>query len=62
LSSEIIYLRDMRNIELKDLFDGNCYHVCTNGQETPAIILDQEDFKVAQNYLALAGWKTAYLS
>ncbi|MBQ6878724.1 MAG: transposase [Bacteroidales bacterium] len=48
----------MKNIELKDLFSGNCYHVCTNGQETPTIIMDKEDFKVAHNYLALAGWKT----
>ena len=51
----------MRNIELKDLFSGNCYHVCTNGQETPAIIMDKEDFKVAHNYLALAGWKTGVM-
>ena len=48
----------MKNIELKDLFSGNGYHVCTNGQETPTIIMDKEDFKVAHNYLALAGWKT----
>lgn len=48
----------MKNIELKDLFSGNCYHVCTNGQETPTIVMDKEDFKVAHNYLALAGWKT----
>ena len=48
----------MKNIDLKDLFSGNCYHVCTNGQETPTIMMDKEDFKVAQNYLALAGWKT----
>ena len=48
----------MRNIDLRDLFNGNCYHVCTNGQETPTIIMDEEDFKVAHNYLALAGWIT----
>ena len=48
----------MKNIELQDLFSGNCYHVCTNGQETPTIIMDKEDFKVAHNYLTLAGWKT----
>ncbi len=48
----------MKNIELKDLFSGNCYHVCTNGQETQTIVMDKEDFKVAHNYLALAGWKT----
>ena len=47
----------MKNIDLKDLFSGNCYHICTNGQETPTIIMDEEDFKVAHNYLALAGWK-----
>ena len=52
----------MKNIELKDLFSGNCYHVCTNGQETPAIIMDKEDFKVAHNYLALAGWKTGIVT
>lgn len=48
----------MKNIELKDLFSGNCYHVCTNGQETQTIVMEKEDFKVAHNYLALAGWKT----
>ena len=48
----------MKKIELKDLFSGNCYHVCTNGQETQTIVMDKEDFKVAHNYLALAGWKT----
>jgi len=47
----------MKNIELKDLFSGNCYHICTNGQETPTIMMDKEDFKTAHNYLALAGWK-----
>ena len=52
----------MKNIELKDLFSGNCYHVCTNGQETPAIIMDKEDSKVAHNYLALAGWKTGIVT
>ena len=46
---------------MKDLFSGNCYHVCTNGQETPAIIMDKEDFTVAHNYLALAGWKTGVM-
>ena len=48
----------MKNIDLKDLFSGNCYHICTNGQETPTIIMDDEDFMTAHNYLALAGWKT----
>lgn len=52
----------MKNIELTDMFSGNCYHVCTNGQETPAIIMDNEDFKVAHNYLALAGWKTGIVT
>ena len=52
-----IYLRIMKNIDLKDLLSGNCYHVCTNGQETPTIIMDEEDFKVAHNYMAIAGWK-----
>ena len=52
----------MKNIELKDLFRGNCYHVCTNGQETPSIIMDKEDFKTAHNYLALAGWKTGIVT
>ena len=48
----------MKKIELIDLFDKNCYHICTNGHETPTIIMNEEDFKVAHNYLALAGWKT----
>lgn len=48
----------MKNIDLKDIFSGNCYHICTNGQETPTIMMDDEDFMTAHNYLALAGWKT----
>lgn len=48
----------MKNIDLKDMFSGNCYHICTEGQETPTIMMDDEDFMTAHNYIALAGWKT----
>ena len=47
----------MRNLELKDIFAGNCYHICTNGQESPVIMKCDDDYKVALNYLALLGWK-----
>lgn len=48
----------MKTIRLEDLFDGNCYHICTNGEESPIIMRDKEDFRTAVNYLAIAAWKT----
>lgn len=46
----------MREIKLDELYDGNFYHVCTEGLETDVIIRDEEDFIVARNYLALSAW------
>lgn len=48
----------MKEMTLEDLYDGNFYHVCTEGLETEVIIRDNEDFIVARNYMALAAWKT----
>ena len=44
-------------MELKDLMDGNCYHICTNGQETPLLMRDEDDYRIACVYLALVSWK-----
>lgn len=44
-------------MELSDLIKSNCYHICTNGQETPLLMKDDEDYKVACIYLALVAWK-----
>lgn len=44
-------------MELNDLIDGNCYHICTNGQDTPLLLRDDEDYKIACVYLALLSWK-----
>ena len=44
-------------MELKELFDGNCYHICTNGNNTPILLRDKEDYKVVCNYLAVFTWK-----
>ena len=48
----------MEDINLKDLYDGNFYHVCTDGLEQTTLLKDDEDFKVAWNYLALSAWRT----
>ena len=44
----------MYEINLRDLYDGNFYHVCTDGLEQVTLLKDDEDFKVAWNYLALS--------
>ena len=43
---------------MKNLFDGNFYHLCTEGLEAEVIVRDNEDFRVACNYIALAAWRT----
>ena len=48
----------MKEITLEELYDGNFYHVCTEGLETEVIMRDDEDFIVARNYMALSSWKT----
>lgn len=48
----------MKEITLEELYDGNFYHVCTEGLETEVIMRDDEDFIIARNYMALAAWKT----
>ena len=44
--------------DIRDLYDGNFYHVCTNGLEQITLLKDEEDYKAAWNYLALSAWKT----
>ena len=40
------------------LYNGNFYHVCTDGLEQVTLLKDEEDFKTAWNYLALSAWRT----
>ncbi len=44
-------------MEFLDTIKGNCYHICTNGQECQALLRDEDDYKVACNYLAISAWK-----
>lgn len=48
----------MKELRLKDLHDGNLYHVCTEGLEQTTLMMDDEDYRVSWNYLALAAWRT----
>ena len=48
----------MRELSLKDLFDGNFYHISTEGLEQVTLLKDEEDYRVAWNYLALVAWRT----
>lgn len=44
---------------MKELnYNGETYHVCTDGMEQTTLLRDEEDFMVAWNYLALSAWKT----
>lgn len=43
---------------MKDLFDGNFYHISTEGLEQVTLLKDEEDYRVAWNYLALVSWRT----
>ena len=47
----------MEDMDLKALYDGNFYHVCTNGLEQVTLLKDEEDFRTAWNYLALSAWR-----
>ena len=47
----------MREITLEEIYEGNFYHVCTEGLEMEVIMRCDEDFIVARNYLALSAWK-----
>lgn len=47
----------IRNLKLEDVISGNCYHVCTDGQESPLLMRDAEDYQIARTYLAIAAWK-----
>lgn len=51
----------MEEADIRDLYDGNFYHVCTNGLEQITLLKDEEDYKAAWNYLALSAWKTGAL-
>lgn len=42
---------------LGNLIYGNCYHICTNGHDTPILLKDEEDFITACNFIAIVAWK-----
>lgn len=47
-----------KNPRLEDVVtSGNCYHVCTDGQESPLLMRDHEDYQMARTFLAIAAWK-----
>ena len=48
----------MKNIKLEDIISGQCYHVCTDGQESPVIMREEEDYRIAHNYIAICSWIT----
>lgn len=49
---------NMHELSLKDLFDGNFYHISTEGLEQVTLLKDEEDYRIAWNYLALVAWRT----
>ena len=42
---------------LGNLINSNCYHICTNGHDTPILLKDEEDFITACNFIAIVAWK-----
>ncbi len=47
----------MRELRIEDLLKDNCYHICTNGEESPILMRAAEDYRIALNYLAISAWK-----
>lgn len=47
----------MEEEDIRHLYDGSLYHVCTNGLEQITLLKDEEDYKTAWNYLALSAWR-----
>lgn len=47
----------MRELTLKELYDGDFYHICTEGLEHKILFKDEEDYRIAWNYLALSAWR-----
>ena len=48
----------MKELRLMDLYDGDFYHVCTEGLEQVTLLRDEDDYRTAWNYLAFAAWRT----
>lgn len=46
-------------MELKDLSEGNFYHVCTDGNSCSTLMREESDFLVEVNYTAISAWKTS---
>ena len=46
-------------MELKDLYKGNFYHVCTDGNDSQTLMKEDEDDVVAVNYIAISSWRTS---
>lgn len=51
--------KKMKELKIEDISRSDFYHICTDGTECPTIMLNQEDFRTAHNYLALTSWKLA---
>lgn len=47
----------MKDISLKELNEGEFYHICTNGTECPVLLKDDKDYIAAWNLLAITSWR-----
>ena len=47
----------MRELTMKDLYDGEFYHICTEGLQQITLLKDDEDYRIAWNYLAFSAWR-----
>ena len=53
----IFMQKKMNELKIEDISQSNFYHICTDGTDCPTIMLNEEDFRTAHNYLALTSWK-----
>ena len=53
------FMQKMKDLKIEDISRSNFYHICTDGTNCPTIMLNEEDFRTAHNYLALTSWKLA---
>lgn len=45
------------DMDLGNLIKDNCYHICTNGHDTPILMKDDDDFRTVCNFIAILSWK-----
>ena len=47
----------MGDCTLQSLYEGDFYHLCSEGLTDNVLVREEEDFYVARNYLALSSWR-----